>query len=90
MKKIKEQFELYKAIEKIETVFDEYGIWFDHLEGWRCEGWRSNPYDHPIQYRALSNVRNGDDDPFEGEGWTPLEAIEDLTKSLYLWFKPNK
>ena len=59
------------------------GIWFDKIEGYSCIGdVGSNAPMHPIQYRALTTVRPGDDDPFEGIGWTPSEAVRNLLKLL--------
>jgi len=59
------------------------GVRFDHLEGYSCLGdYRSGADIHPIQYRALTNTRPGDDDPFEGIGWSPNEALSNLYKTL--------
>jgi hypothetical protein len=59
------------------------GIMFDKIEGYSCVGdIRSNSQLHPIQYIATSTVRGGDDDPFEGVGWTPTEAVRNLLKNI--------
>lgn len=34
------------------------------------------------QWQAVAKLIKGDDDPYEGLGWTPLEAIKDLYKNL--------
>ena len=53
---------------------------FDCLRPYSTYGdWRP-PY--PYQWMATTRVRPGDDDPFEGVGGTPLEAVKDLYKSL--------
>lgn len=71
----------YDNISEINSIID--GIWFDKIEGYSCVGdYRSGAYNHPIQYCAKTNSRPGDDDPFEGVGWTPLEAIRNLLKVL--------
>ena len=58
-------------------------IRLDHLEGYSCLGGYGSGADvHPIQYIALTNVRPGDDEPFEGIGWSPNEALRNLRKTL--------
>jgi len=37
---------------------------------------------HPYQWRATSTLLSGDDEPFEGVGWTPLEALYNLYKEM--------
>jgi hypothetical protein len=59
------------------------GVWFDHIEGHSCLGdYGSDAQNHPIQYRAITNTREGDDDPFEGIGWSPSEALRDLYRII--------
>jgi len=71
----------YDLIYEIGEILE--GVRFDHLEGYSCLGdYRSGADIHPIQYRALTNTRTGDDDPFEGIGWSPNEALRDLYKTL--------
>jgi hypothetical protein len=72
---------IYDMIDQINTSFD--GLWFHKIEGYSLVGEiRSDAHLHPIQYYAYTNVRRGDDDPFEGVGWTPSEAIRNLLKVL--------
>lgn len=72
---------LYDMLYEIDNSFD--GIHLDKIEGYSIVGEiRSGADEHPIQYRALTNVRPGEDDPFEGLGWTPTEAVRNLLKSL--------
>ncbi len=53
---------------------------FDCLTAVSTAGdWRP-PYNY--QWRAMTKLRPGDDDPFEGVGGTPLEAIRDLYHAL--------
>ena len=42
---------------------------------------------HPVQYRAFSTTPPGVDDPFEGIGWTPTEAVRNLAKVLRKHYK---
>lgn len=43
-----------------------------------------------IQYVATTELRDGEDDPFEGFGWTPKEAIQNLLKILKEHFAPTQ
>ena len=43
---------------------------------------------NPYQWRAISTMLEYDDDPFEGLGWTPLEAIRNLYKQIKKIRKP--
>lgn len=71
----------YDLIEEINNIID--GLWLDKIEGTPIVGEiRSNAHLHPIQYRALTNTVAGMDDPFEGVGWTPSEAMRNLKKIL--------
>jgi len=59
------------------------GVVFDHIVGYSCVGdFRSNAAKHPIQYTAYATIAKGDDDPYEGVGWTPNEALRNLYKQL--------
>lgn len=71
----------YDLIYEIGEVID--GIYLDRIEGYPLVGSpRSGAPEHPIQYIALTNVREGEDDPFQGTGWTPNEALRNLYKKL--------
>lgn len=72
---------LYDMLYQIDNDFE--GIQFDKIEGISIIGSpMSNAGDHPIQYFAKTKVRPGEDDPFEGIGWTPSEAVRNLLKEL--------
>ena len=72
---------LYDMLYHIDNYFE--GIQFDKIEGISIIGSpRSGGDEHPIQYFARTKVRNGEDDPFEGVGWTPSEAVRNLLKEL--------
>lgn len=61
------------------------GVWFEKIEGYITLGtppWPGEGPKGPIQYVAYTNTREGDDDPFEGTGWTPNEALYSLLKTL--------
>ncbi len=73
---------VYDMIYEIDYRFDD-SIWFGKIEGVSVLGdVGSNAYLHPIQYIASTKPRPGDDEPFEGVGWTPSEAIRNLHKTL--------
>lgn len=55
-------------------------IEFDKLVPWSTAGDFRPPY--PYQWQALTKPRPGDDDPFEGIGGSPLEAVRDLYRTL--------
>lgn len=57
---------------------------FDKLEAFCTDGDIRPPY--PYQWRAISTIIIGDDDPFEGLGGSPLEAL----RNLYLEMKSAK
>jgi len=72
---------VYEMIFEIDNKID--GIHFEKIEGVSILGdFRSGAYNHPIQYRAYTNTRPGEDEPFEGIGWSPSEAIRNLLKHL--------
>jgi len=72
---------IYDRIVEIDTMID--GIYFEKIEGISIVGEPlSNSPIHPIQYRAITNTLPGMDDPFEGIGWTPSEAIRQLLQSI--------
>ena len=71
----------YALIYEINNTID--GIHFEKIEGVSILGdVLSNAPLHPIQYRAYTNTRPGEDDPFEGIGWSPSEALRKLYKGL--------
>jgi hypothetical protein len=53
---------------------------FDKLECISLEGEIRRPY--PYQWYAYTKYRPGDDDPFEGVGGSPFEAVRDLYRTL--------
>lgn len=59
-------------LEKIERLG---WIEFDNLKSYTTEGARE---EHPYQWIATTKVRPGDDDPFEGIGWSPYDAVRNL------------
>lgn len=56
---------------------------FDKLEVFCTDGDIRPP--HPYQWYATTKILPGHDDPFEGIGWTPLEAIRNLWKEVDHW-----
>ena len=58
----------------------ELGREFDRLEAYCTDGDIRPPY--PYQWRAVTKIVPGDDDPFEGLGGTPLEAMRNLYKDV--------
>ena len=79
----------YDIIQKINE--QQTGIWFDKIVGYSlvCD-YRSGADVHPIQYFAYTNVPDGSDDPFEGVGWSPSEALRELLKSLKSNFRTKE
>ena len=72
---------VYDMIYAIDNLIE--GIHFEKVEGVSILGdVRSGADVHPIQYRAYTNTRPGEDEPFEGIGWSPSEAIRNLLKLL--------
>ena len=72
---------LYDMLYQIDNDFED--IRFDKIEGISIIGAPLSDAElHPIQYFASTKVRPGDDDPFEGGGWTPSEAVRNLLKEL--------
>ncbi len=59
---------------------------FAKLEVFCTDGDIRPPY--PYQWRATSTLLSGDDDPFEGLGGNPLEAVRNLYKEMK-YFKNN-
>jgi hypothetical protein len=53
---------------------------FSKLEAFCTDGDIRPPY--PYQWRAISTMIPGDDDPFEGLGASPLEALRNLYKEM--------
>lgn len=68
----------YDLIERINNLMID-GVVFDKIEGYSCMGdIRINAYKHPIQYTAYATIAKGDDDAYEGVGWSPNEALRNL------------
>lgn len=59
---------------------------FAKLEAFCTDGGIRPPY--PYQWLATSTLLPGDDDPFEGIGETPLEAVRNLYAQMK-HFKQN-
>lgn len=63
------------------------GCEFEKLEAVCTDGDIRPPY--PYQWRATTKYRVGEDDPHEGLGSVPIEAIHELYKSVkYEWDNP--
>ncbi len=58
----------------------ELGGEFEKLEAICTDGGFRPPY--PYQWRATTKIIKGDDDPCEGLGGSPLEALRHLYKSF--------
>lgn len=58
----------------------DMGREFAKLEVYCTDGDIKPPY--PYQWRATSTLIPGDDDPFEGLGGSPLEALRNLYKDM--------
>jgi len=71
-------------LDKIKEL--EIGRKFSKLEAYCTDGDIRIPY--PYQWRAISTLIPGDDDPFEGLGGTPLEALRNLYSDMKS-FKQN-
>ena len=56
---------------------------FDKLEAYCTDGDIKPPY--PYQWRATTKIKHGDDDPFEGIGGSPFEAISELYRQVKYW-----
>jgi len=69
-------------LDKIKEL--EMNVEFSKLEAFCTDGDIRPPY--PYQWRATSTLSAGDDDPFEGLGENPLEAL----KNLYFQMKEFK
>lgn len=74
---------LYDMLYEIDNKFED--VHFEKIEGHSLVGSpMSNAQHHPIQYIATSNIIPGYDEPFEGIGWTPTQAVRNLLKILRL------
>ncbi|KKL28164.1 hypothetical protein LCGC14_2377880 [marine sediment metagenome] len=71
---IKNKIDWY--IEKITVL----GFEFNCLKVWTTAGDIRPPY--PFQYQALTKLRKGEDDAYDGLGGTPLEAVKSLYKTI--------
>jgi len=59
---------------------DEMGRKFEKLEAISTEGSPMAPF--PYQWRAVSDRLEGEDDPYEGLGKTPIEAVINLYREI--------
>lgn len=64
----------------LDQIRQKYEVEFDKLEATCTDGDIKPPY--PYQWRATTKIRPGEDDPFEGLGGTPFEAIKELWKHV--------
>lgn len=71
-------------LDKIKEL--EMGREFTKLEAFCTDGDIKPPY--PYWWRATSTMVVGDDDPFEGVGETPLQALRNLYAEMKV-FKEN-
>ena len=55
-------------------------VTFDCIKVYDTEGDITPPF--PFQFQALCKPNEGDDDPWEGVGSTPLKAVKDLWQTL--------
>jgi hypothetical protein len=60
----------------LDQIRQKYELEFDKLEAICADGYIKPPY--PYQWRATTKIRVGEDDPFEGLGGSPFEAIKEL------------
>lgn len=65
-----------RSIDWYLSKIEELDLEFSRLEAFSTAGDIRPPY--PYQWRATTKVRAGEDDPFEGIGGTPFEAIKEL------------
>lgn len=71
----------YDLIYTIDTIIP--GVRFEKIEGYSVIGdYRSGANLHPIQYKATSTTRPGDDEPFEGIGWNVHSALKNLLNNM--------
>ena len=59
---------------------NDFGFTVDCIKVFSTAGDIRPPY--PYQYQAVTEIRPCDDDVFYEEGWTPLEAVKNLYKSI--------
>ena len=64
----------------LDQIRQKYELEFDKLEAFCLDGELRPPY--PYQWRATTKHRPGDDDPFEGLGASPFEAILELWRHV--------
>ncbi len=58
----------------------EEGLEFSKLEAFCTDGDIRPPY--PYQWVATAKIRAGEDDPIEGVGKSPIEAVRNLYKNI--------
>ena len=77
----------HDLIYSIDNQFTKYGIEFDKIVGYSKVGSPiSGASENPIEYHAYVKLRKGDDDPFEGVGDCPHQALLDLFRILERFF----
>jgi len=64
----------------VEKINDLEWVEFDCIKAWSTAGDITPPY--PFQWQALTKLTKGDDEPYEGLGGTPLEAVKNLYVNL--------
>jgi hypothetical protein len=62
----------------LDEIRQKFHLEFDKLEAFCTDGDIHPPYSY--QWRATTKIREGEDDPFEGLGGSPLQAIHKLWK----------
>lgn len=80
----------YDNLYEIDNNFAEHGIHFCKIEGVSVMGDIMVGAPQGLIYYAMTNVRQGEDDPYTGEGFTPSEAIRNLLKVLNEAFPTTK
>ncbi len=69
-----------EKIDELEYSYPFQKIEFDCLRAFSTAGDILPPY--PFQWVAYTKLREGDDDPFEGIGESPFEAVKNLYKNI--------
>lgn len=64
----------------LDHIRKTFELEIDKLEVVCTDGDYKPPY--PYQWRATTKVREGEDDPYEGIGSSPFQAIYELYKSI--------
>ena len=66
--------------DKLLDGLSEMGVPFSHLMDHSTDG--EIAPGGKYQWEAVAMLRVGDDDPYSGLGWTPLEAMQSLHKNV--------